>query len=89
MSSSFMARVRLDEDLWSAAMARAEAEGTTASALVRQWLADYVETGAANPTGRRAPGKVRTTAAERARAADAVDADRIVAAVVDALNESR
>lgn len=33
--------VRVDADVWAAATARARAEGTTPSKLIRGWLADY------------------------------------------------
>lgn len=67
--ANFMARVRVDEELWADAMARATEEGTTASALVRAWLAGYVETGSPVATGKRAP--VRLTAAEQKAACEA------------------
>jgi len=36
-------QVRLDDTLWQAASAKAAAEGTNVSALVRGWLEEYVE----------------------------------------------
>jgi predicted HicB family RNase H-like nuclease len=33
--------IRISDEVWEAAQARAALEGTTLSALIRQWVADY------------------------------------------------
>lgn len=76
-------KFRVDDDLWVAAGARAAAEGTNVSALIRQWLEDYVSGGQGNANR----VKVRLSAAER----DAVTAalGGIAETVVDAINGLR
>ncbi len=34
--------IRVPDDVWQAAKAKAEAEGTTVSARVQEWLREYV-----------------------------------------------
>ena len=41
---------RVPDDVWAAAMERATTEGTTLSALLREWTATYAEKG--RPCGR-------------------------------------
>lgn len=36
--------VRVPDDLWNAAKARAASEGTTISELIRHWIRNYVNT---------------------------------------------
>lgn len=86
--NSNMRYMRVDDELWDAALDRATAEGGTVSGLVRQWLEDYVNDGQVQANGRRRP-KVRVSAAERTAAREAVDALDIVAVVVDAINAKR
>lgn len=52
--------IRVDDELWSRAAARAADEGSNLSTLMRQWLTDYIERGSVG----RQP-KVRLTAAEK------------------------
>lgn len=42
MTPNPIRNVRIDDDTWNAALARAQDEGTTLSALMRTWLSDYV-----------------------------------------------
>lgn len=54
--------IRLEDDLWAAAITKAAAEGTDVSAVVRSALADYV---AAKPIRKR---KVVTVSSRKAGA---------------------
>lgn len=74
--------IRIDDEPWARAVARAASEGANLSTLMRQWIEDYADSGA---VGRQA--RVRITAAER-RAVRA-RLDDIADIVVGTLNEGR
>lgn len=88
-ASSTLRNVRVEDELWDRAMSRAAEEGTTISALMRSWLEDYANAGAARADGKRRAGKIRLSAAERKLAVEAIGPEAIVAAVVDAVNAER
>jgi len=44
--------IRVPDELWSAAIARARSEDRTLSQLIRRWLSNYVEHGNPNPPGK-------------------------------------
>jgi hypothetical protein len=75
--------IRVDDDLWSRAVARAADEGSNLSALMRQWLTDYVEKGS---IGKRQP-KVRLSAAEQRALRERLSGFADVLA--DTINEQR
>jgi hypothetical protein len=83
-------KFRIEDELGFRADARAKSDGTNLSALIRQWLEDYVDTGRAYVHERYGSG-LRLTQVERVSARRAVEgeADRIVAAIVDAINQER
>lgn len=41
---------RIDDDLWAAFLAKATAEGTTGSAKITEWIADYLDTELETPS---------------------------------------
>lgn len=61
MTPNSIRNVRIDDATWNAAIARAQADGTTLSALMRGWLSDYV-------AGKRnvGPGRTKDVAVSRA-----------------------
>lgn len=42
MTETKKREIRLSDQLWEAAIAKAHADGVTVSGLVRRWLTDYV-----------------------------------------------
>lgn len=61
MTPNPIRNVRIDEETWTAALARAQDEGTNLSALMRVWLSDYV-------AGKKRVGPGRPAAVEVSRA---------------------
>lgn len=91
MATGNLKNFRVDDEVWLPAGERAKTEGTNLSALIRQWLADYAETGSPVADGKRA--KVRLTAAEQREAvaaiSDQIVADRILDTALLAINQGR
>lgn len=85
--------VRVDDDIWGPAGERAASEGTNLSALIRGWLEDYVAGGQVLASGKRAPGKVRMSAAERAEVesqlAAVLDPAVLLSTVLETINAKR
>lgn len=92
IGESTIRNVRVEDSVWSAAGERAAADGTNLSALVRQWLGDYAETGSPLAAGGRRP-KIRLTAAERKLAISELEEyfvpDRMLDAALDRVNYER
>ena len=63
--------LRIDDDTWAAALARAQEESTSLSALMRVWLSDYA---AGKPrVGPGRPGTVEVSRAELAKLRALID----------------
>lgn len=74
--------VRIDDELWARAVTRAASEDTNLSALMRQWITDYADSGVVG----RQP-RVRITAAERRAVRERLH--DIADIVVDTVNQGR
>lgn len=91
MATGNLRNVRVDDDVWLPAGARARDEDTNLSTLIRGWLADYAAGEPAGPT--RGKGKIRLSAAERRMAieslAKTLDPGAVLAIALDAVNQTR
>jgi len=63
--------IRVEDDLWRAAMDRAQADGATLSEVMRGWLTDYAAGRRRVGPGR--PGTVELSRSELARLRDLID----------------
>lgn len=63
--------LRIDDDIWAAAMSRAQAEGENITALMRDWLTDYAA--GRKRVGPDRPGTVEVSRAELAKLRALID----------------
>lgn len=85
IGESTIRNVRVADVDWAASGERAAADETNLSALIRDWLHNYAETGTPAASGRRP--QIRLSAADRKAAL--VELEAGFAAAIDAINAER